>query len=260
MAVKVMETATTKTARAARQSSRSTSKGGNMPSTTSLRSLDPTGAVIYDGPSNYDGARIVAIVTQLRGRPTENRKTGDMAQVWILRADRVPVEAIRTGHDVTVCGSCPLRKSVCYVSVIHAPGAVWRAWTRGKYPTVAPAELETDRPIRFGAYGDPAAVPAHVWTTLETRPHTGYTHAWHASPALRPLVMASVDTATQATIAQSRGWRTFRAKAADDSLLPGEITCPASDEAGHRTDCATCRLCDGARANDRRANIAINVH
>jgi hypothetical protein len=36
--------------------------------------------------------------------------------------------------------------------------------------------------------------------------------------------------------------------------------CPASDEAGHKTQCAKCLLCNGARAMDARKNITIVVH
>jgi hypothetical protein len=43
--------------------------------------------------------------------------------------------------------------------------------------------------------------------------------------------------------------------------MSGEITCPASDEAGKRTDCNSCGLCNGvAREHDARKSIAINVH
>ena len=42
-----------------------------------------TGAVIWRGASRWDGAPLVVIVTW----ESSNKKTGNMAQTWILRAD-----------------------------------------------------------------------------------------------------------------------------------------------------------------------------
>ena len=53
-------------------------------------------------------APIVAILTGLRS-PSANRKTGAMAQLWILSADESPVDASQSGADASVCGDCPLR-------------------------------------------------------------------------------------------------------------------------------------------------------
>ena len=61
---------------------------------------NPTGYVIYRGPSLLDGAPIVAIATM----QTSNRKTGNMVQTWILREDVSPVEASKAGADASVCG------------------------------------------------------------------------------------------------------------------------------------------------------------
>ena len=54
--------------------------------------------IIYNGPSAIDGAPIVCVVT----RDTKNRKTGDMWQAWVLRADMDPLTAIRTGADASI--------------------------------------------------------------------------------------------------------------------------------------------------------------
>ncbi len=101
---------------------------------------------------------------------------------------------------------------------------------------------------------------------------TGYTHQWITAAAqpLRSLVMASVDSPVQRDIAKLLGWRTFRTKHASAPVLPGEIVCPASEEAGKRTTCARCGLCDGSRTvlnpdrsrarEDNRKDIVINVH
>jgi len=232
------------------------------------RAKQPSGAVIYDGPSRLDGERILVIVTGLH-KPTSNAKTGNMLQCWILRADLSPVNASKSGADKSVCGTCELRhylaagtgRPICYVSLIHAPRAVWDAWTRGKYPTVQPHEIPRNRPIRLGAYGDPSAVPLRVWRALCGHGHTAYTHGWRTRPALATLAMASVDTPAEATEAQAKGWRTFRVRtSAADPLLPSEIVCPASTEGGKRTTCTACQLCDGAHEDDQRRSIAIINH
>ena len=176
----------------------------------------PNGAVIYRGPSLLDGKPIVAIVTGLASN-SANQKTGNMLQTWILRADVAPLDAIRTGADSSICGDCkhrPANLGTCYVWVFQAPRSVFAAFKRGIYPVATDlAGLGRGRAVRLGAYGDPAAVPAHIWTSLvsEASSHTGYTHQWlrDDAGAYAPLVMASADNATEREMAQSLGFRTF---------------------------------------------------
>ena len=73
--------------------------------------FDYTTAVVWEGESPADGAPIAAIVTNLK-LASENRKTGDMAQVYILRTDIRPVAAVGSGLDTSTCGNCPLRPLV----------------------------------------------------------------------------------------------------------------------------------------------------
>lgn len=240
----------------------------------------PKSVVVYEGPSRFDGAPIVAIATGLR-RQSNNPKTGRMAQLWIIRSDMSPLEAIDRGADYSICCDCKLKprkadetakpQGACYVMVKNAPLAVYRAYKRGQYPTMEPSEVgaylsASNLPIRFGAYGEPTALPVYVLNDLAAKgvQFTGYTHQWNApnvASLYGHLLMASVDTACEFARATSQGWRTFRTRFADAPLLASEIMCPASDEMGHRTTCADCTLCDGSRGpNDRRKNIAIIVH
>ena len=64
--------------------------------------------IIYDGPSALDGAPIVAILTGL-ANASRNTGTGDMLQLYILRADMMPEAARHTGADAAICGTCPMR-------------------------------------------------------------------------------------------------------------------------------------------------------
>lgn len=223
-----------------------------------------SGMVVWEGRSRFDGSPIVVVLTDR----TDNKKTGPMIQSWILRSDMPPTEAVRSGADVAICGSCPRSGgSGCYVTTHTAPLAVFRSLPR--YERVTP-EVAAKRiagwTLRIGAYGDPAAVPASVWWALvrHTRGQTGYTHSPHMAPALRGMIMASVDSPLEAVRWQAHGWRTFRVRSVDadgeaDPMGPGESVCPASAEGGMRTACAFCLLCDGAREAPVRS-IAVIDH
>jgi hypothetical protein len=233
-------------------------------------------AIVYRGPSMFDrDSPIVAILTGIQGG-SDNSKTGakgrQLAQVYIIRADRDPLTAIRTGMDYAICQHCGLRGDHgkgrgCYVTIKNAPQSIYRAYARGSYAQLTPADaarlLRMHRVnLRQGAYGDPAALPIGVIRELAQGVRwTGYTHAWTTHPELRPYLMASVDSAPEARTAAGMGWRYFRTRTPDMPVLPGESMCPASAEMQHRSSCAQCLLCDGAYgADDRRRNITIQVH
>ena len=237
----------------------------------------PSSAVVWRGRSAFDSSPIVAIVTGM-GTKSRNVKTGaNLAQLWILTEDISPLDAISHGADASICGDCMHRGDgtgkgrSCYVSVKNAPRAVWAAYKRGGYLSMRPEDVATHLAsrgmgIRIGAYGDGAALPIDVLRDLTHGIyHTGYTHAWRTRADLASMLMASADTSQDQVDASMAGWRTFRVRTATETLAPREIACPASEEAEliagtRRTACDNCRLCDGARTDDRRANIAIIVH
>lgn len=236
------------------------------------------GYVIYDGPSQIDGQRIVAIVTGIKKR-SSNAKTGGMVQTYILRPDMSPIDASRTGADVSICGDCQHRGvadgtkakgRTCYVFLGQGPLSVWRAYQRGVYmaaPADVVAMLVEGRMVRLGTYGDPAAVPAGVWQALiaMAKGHTGYTHQWQSLAATgrgavyASLTMASADSPEEMELARALGWRTFRVRTAKQGLEQGEAACPASEEAGRKLTCDTCGACNGA-GTGRKGSIAIIAH
>lgn len=222
------------------------------------------GLLLYSGPSMLDGHPIVVVATGL-GRPSSNKKTGPMVQTWILRADMGPQAAVAMGADVSICGGCPHRGHLgidrsCYVAVSRAPASVYKAWRRGVYRDAVPGDF-AGKLVRIGSYGDPAAVPGAVWTRVasEAKGVSGYTHQWRWATHLRRFAMASVDSVQEAFEAQAAGWRTFRVAEGFDPL-PFESLCPASDEGGHRTDCASCLRCNGSRGSDLRYSVVIPAH
>lgn len=228
------------------------------------------GFVLYEGASLYDSKPIVVIATGF-AKDSSNEKTGALIQTWILRADEAPNIALRAGRDTSVCGTCPHRsrssggRGTCYVQM-RAPCTVWKAYRRGTYPrathTLELAALGAGRKLRLGSYGDPAAVPAHVWRAFTARAetHRGYSHGWRGAPELRELCMASADSVADVREAWADGWRTFRVAPFGDSRRErGEARCPASAEAGKRLQCAECPLrCSGAA--DRLPSIVIQAH
>lgn len=212
--------------------------------------------IIYDGPSQLNGAPIIAVVTGIDS-PTQNRKTGKMAQLWILPRDPAPTDAVQSGADASVCGDCPLRGARCYVNLGQAPLAVWRKYHRGGYAEAEPADVLPRgrvRKIRLGAYGDPAALPRRVLVQLVQgwSGHTGYTHQWRHRGALQDLLMASTETASESYDAQRLGWRTF----STSSDSPNSIECPSDS---HGITCEKCGLCDGTRSGSVRS-IYITPH
>ena len=209
--------------------------------------------ILYEGPSVLDGAPIVVIMTGVKA-PSHNEKTGAMAQTYILRQDIAPGEAVKSKEDVSICGDCPHRGTSCYVNVAQGPTSVWRTYKRLGYNQCSPKKAGYNLSIRIGAYGDPGAVPAHIWSDLlsHARMWTGYTHQALSSPELKGNIQASADSPEEALKLQAAGWKTFRVKSEDEPFLPGEILCP-NEKTGMQ--CIVCGLCDG-----RKKNIAINVH
>jgi hypothetical protein len=228
------------------------------------------GVILYQGPSLLDGAPIVVIATGLKNK-SENAKTGAMVQTYILRSGVSPTVAIQTGDDASICGNCPHRGATvdgrnagrtCYVNVGQGPGAVFRAFRAGKYATLPQYNWDVfkGRKVRFGTYGDPAAVPTYVWQGIANRAAgwTGYTHQWRNNGALSKFCMASVDSEPEALEAQRLGWRTFRvALPGVADRLASEVRCPASAEAGKKLNCASCLACSGGT---RRGSIVIQAH
>ena len=239
----------------------------------------PNGHILYEGPSELDGKPIVVIATGFADKST-NIKTGALIQTWIMRADISPLEATHSGEDVSVCGDCAHRGilelqedgstrnrlRMCYVLEFQAPLAIWRAYRRGSYvdasawPLEERQDLFKGKSVRIGAYGDPAAAPEKVWAyaTLRAADWVGYTHQWANLPQtslLRTLAMASVDTLEEAQEARKSGWRTFRV---GEAPVRGEISCPASAEAGNLVTCSECGLCAGTYRKAK--NITLKPH
>ena len=248
------------------------------PKTTTKRTKKPQSAIIYSGPSLIDGSPIVCVAIVTSG----NKKTGDMIQTHILRADVSPLEASKTGADFSICGNCKHRGTpttdstrkqaegrTCYVNLGQGPNQVFKRLQGTGYPTATPEQTQAigrARMVRLGTYGDPAAVPATIWDQLlkDSAGHTGYTHQHDKAPDYSRL-MHSADTKAEALQAHRANRRTFRVIPVAEynaqgpaALLKNEILCPASKEAGQRVTCEKCKLCSGSSVQAK--SVAIVAH
>ena len=234
------------------------------------------GTIIYQGQSLIDGKDIVVIYFN----GSTNKKTGNMAQTYIIRSDIDPLLASKTGADYSICGNCkhrgtptddPNRKQAinrtCYVKLFQGVLAVYKSFMKGNYKVVNHHKdiqsLGENQVIRLGTYGDPSAVPSYIWDSLlsKAKKHTGYTHQSKiASADVRAdQCMMSADSYEESKQFWSKGFRTFRVLQKNEVLdSKNEVLCPASKEAGKRTTCEQCVLCSGSNINAK--SVAIYQH
>lgn len=237
--------------------------------------------IIYEGPSELDGKPIVAIITGINNK-SNNSKTGDMPQVWILRSDLHPTEALRTGEDVSICGNCPYRPQElgdgalkkhsrkCYVNTMSF-NAVYKKYANNGYETAdldSLAQLLTGKKVRLGAYGDPSLIPIEILDKILVNcESTGYTHRWqNCDEDYSRYLMASCDNAIDVIQATIKGYRTFYVqnienfdnvtRAVDNIKF---AVCPASKEMGKKVQCQDCMICSGTRSGFK-SNVTIMIH
>jgi len=221
----------------------------------------PKGYIVYEGPSKIDGEPIVGIVTN----QSTNTKTGNLMQLYILRADVRPTLATTTGQDRSVCGDCKHRHfngGACYVMPFTGPLGVWKAYKKGIYETLDDFNVFNNRVLRFGAYGDPHALPIDVLIMIKThiKNGTSYTHLWKTLMGLdlnisKQFTMASVDNIEEKHEAQRLGYRTFRVVKDYDNLESDEIICPNITRG---VTCIECKLCNGNQIGAK--NIVVKAH
>jgi hypothetical protein len=215
------------------------------------------GYILHRGIVN--GEQFVAIATM----ETSNRKTGNMIQIWFLLENVHPVDAVKLGLDSkTICRECPFAAgNGCYVNVGQAPASIWKAWKRGLYPDLIPANYSIafgGRKIRFGAYGNPTLLPLSVVKAIAkvSNGWTGYFHDWKVNPlaaSYAAYFMASTETADSHKLASGLGYRTFHVSPVQPE---GTLEC-LSETRG--MECSQCKLCSGL-SKARQPSIWINPH
>jgi hypothetical protein len=225
--------------------------------------------VLWRGKSKLNGDDIVAIATGLQKKST-NRKTGAMIQTWILPEKHNPSDAIRSGADESICGSCIHRNvggiGTCYVNVGWGPTGIWKAYHEGRYPDINKEIVRSIKThhVRIGAYGDPVAVPSPIWRSiLPVRPRdaTGYTHQLKHPDArhYKDYLMASCDNEAEVKEAKADGWRTFLVVPQNKGIPKGFVHCPSDDWfPGNKVLCEDCGACSGTRGGTK--DVAIYAH
>ncbi len=241
------------------------------------------GFVMYEGPSLIGHGDIAAIAT-LR---SENEKTGNMVQVWIVPTKLGLLEAVQNGQNSAACGGCPLmgtpnlvnirrrdgtteevlriKNRVCYVNLGRLDSTVMRAYKNGRYSPYNRRIHERwlrGRLIRLGAYGDPAAMPDHIIEYLISvgSGHTGYSHQLFSierrrADKLAKHLMVSCHTPAQHNEAVRRGWRPFTVIAKNQQPPVGAIECPFYT---HGVQCDECQLCQGT--SKRAKPVFVRAH
>lgn len=251
--------------------------------------------------------------------PGNNAKTRGFARLTIIPTswitDGVP-DAIGDDPEAeyaTGCDTCPLslraaratdpsaRVGDCYVHTVTHGWREVRAIVAGANDALlrhagasgqAPATVATAAvtgggaiPLRSAVYGEPARIPADVWTRIAAgatppgrgqRPNVvGYTHGWRYAPHLRTTHRASVHSAGAAAAATAAGWRVYLSGKAprlmetertlDARAIPWSA-CPLDARAAATADndvhrpkaCDTCRACHAS--SDAPAVITMADH
>ena len=214
----------------------------------------------------HETQKTIIIATGL-DRASDNVKTGNMIQIWIMNRNVNPVEAVMTGEDAqTICKGCPFASGQgCYVNVGQAPLSIWRAYHRGAYAKIEPrdyARAFTGRKVRFGAYGNPSMIPLSIIKAIASTcaGWTGYFHDWQVMPkakadAYARFFMVSTDTEKSRLHAESNDWRYFHVS---PDKPENARECMADS---HQMTCEQCLLCAGlGNGKARQKSIWINPH
>ena len=244
----------------------------------------------YEGPSNY------AAALQARGVPAldtraylvmhHNTKTGAVLGLVVAPKDAHNFwETRRAGEEPSVCGACPLQSAhsplpgngQCYVANGSRVGHGVTAWlTRGvALPICSPGDvrrmLRRSTVLRSAVWGDAAALPPRVWTSLAKqcevtgRPVLGYTHGhlllgYDGIAHLKATHVISAESVEDALRARAEGWRTFRVQQPGLRPEKGEFRCPAATERGHKIECGECLACGSVGNEQGRGSAVIWNH
>lgn len=221
--------------------------------------------IYWRGPSQITGEPIRVLITKAARPAAANSKTGHMWQVYVLpdNGQRV-TDSIKDGSDRAVCGDCQHRKTDggdgdCYTygMVVTAANGMARVDDNGRSGLITAEEIvASELPVRFGAYGDPAAVPYDVMAPLAAGGRwTAYTHQWgRCDQRWRDIAMASCDSVADMDIATAMGWRCYTVVPVGTGRVSGAVPCPSP-----RIACADCLKCSGVGAG-RRGNVSIEAH
>lgn len=200
-----------------------------------------------------------------------NVKTGNIPTAWISGGARATCQAVR----------CPLYGKGCYAwsgTPRFGLDSHERSGAAGANQTVQAALANRHKGAKIArvtAIGDVAPIADDVLPDLVAIAEAGltvvgYTHGWRIAPSLRPFLLASTESATDADAAADLGWRVALVVPASTpdtgARTPAGrpiVICPAQRE-GRAITCNACRLCNaskrgpvvGFRAHGNQASAA----
>lgn len=120
--------------------------------------------------------------------------------------------------------------------------------------------MSRDCYVRFGTYGEPSLLSFSLVRNMAyaSKSWTGYTHQWNKDWAkdYGQWFMASVHSQDEALTASKKAYRSFIATT-DGS--EDAVSCPASKEAGYKSNCAKCGLCSGLVGKGNK-DVKILIH
>ena len=100
--------------------------------------------------------------------------------------------------------------------------------------------------VRFGTYGEPSLLDIGLVKAMSSnaKSWTGYTHQWNKwwASEYSDYFMASTHNKEETSKARLKNYRSF---IASTTGTEDAVTCPASAEAGFKSNCASCGLCSG---------------
>lgn len=232
----------------------------------------PDHVVAWRGKSKLNGTEILLVLYAFNGRT--NQKSGCMIETAILVADRCPRDAARDGSDVAVCGYCPARQTNrgwCY----RTPGREYRehqTWDKirdlpGDLAHVCDVVRRSGLPIRFGSYGDPAAVPYEVLKRLVDASGgriSGFTHSWshpNFDPRLFEFLSASIEFPQEGQELKRLfpSVKTYRVILDKAAVLPGEEPCTGGPKEDDNHCCVCPSPCRGMANPDGPERVVV-VH
>lgn len=96
----------------------------------------------------YEDDNIAVIATGFK-TASANAKTGAMVQIYIILRHESPMDGVKSGNDVAICGNCVHRAKYvdgvmvpgtrrCYVNLGKGARAVHACYARGGYRRLTP--------------------------------------------------------------------------------------------------------------------------
>ena len=214
-------------------------------------------AYVVEYPSFY------LAFTALNG--SENRKTGNMVQTYLIDKERLISEPKTFGAK---CEQCPMVDK-CYVSrdKLSVRKALVKL-TQGEATSYAFATLDEVLPllqgrlVRLGTYGDPSAIPLDDLKRIceSAKGHTGYTHFWREIDTdYSAYLMSSCESLSDELLSNALGYRAFRVLLDDQETHETTQKSVQCLNASVGLTCAECLLCSGTKGKGS-SNIYIHEH